>query len=132
MDLLITILKVAVVTVLASSLLEALGLSLKNGWHSYDWKASGVSVVDFLVREYPLRFLLPLAFWTDWMGWFWQHRLWTLPMDHWTGWAACFVGQVFPVSRAAIMYRALADEVLAIIRPADAHQEPAALEQAAV
>jgi chromosome partitioning protein len=29
------------------------------------------------------------------------------------------VGQAFPVSRAAIMYRALADEVLAIIRPAD-------------
>src|SRR5450432_56384 len=95
MDVLFTILKVAVVTVLASSLLEALVLSLRHGWRSYDWKASAVSVVDFLIREYPLRFLLPLVFWTDAMGWFWQHRLWTLPMDHWTGWAACFVGSEF-------------------------------------
>jgi chromosome partitioning protein len=42
------------------------------------------------------------------------------------------VGQAFPVSRAAIMYRALADEVLSIIRPAVVRQEPATLEQAAV
>ena len=42
------------------------------------------------------------------------------------------VGQAFAVSRAAIMYRALAEEILAIIRPADAHEEPAALDQAAV
>ena len=95
MDVLIAILKVAVVVVLTSSLLEALVLSLRNGWRSYDWRAAGVSVTDFLVREYPLRWLLPLAFWNHAMGWFWQHRLWTLPMDHWSGWAACFVGQEF-------------------------------------
>ena len=95
MDVLFAILKLAVVVVLTSSLLEALVLSVRNGWRSYDWKAAGVSVVDFLVREYPLRWLLPLAFWTDAMGWFWQHRLWTLPMDHWSGWVACFVGQEF-------------------------------------
>ena len=95
MDVLYSILKIAVVLVLTSSLLEALVLSLRNGWRGYDWKASGVSVVDFLVREYPLRWLLPLAFWTDAMGWFWQHRLFTLPMDHWSGWVACFMGQEF-------------------------------------
>ncbi|HEY9067744.1 MAG TPA: sterol desaturase family protein, partial [Burkholderiaceae bacterium] len=95
MAVLFTILKVSVVVVLVSSLLEALVLSLRNGWRRYDWKAAGLSVVDFLVREYPLRWLLPLAFWTDAMDWFWQHRLWTLPMDHWSGWAACFIGQEF-------------------------------------
>ena len=63
MDVLLTILKYAVVGVLASSLIEALALSVSKGWRSYDWKAAGVPVVDFLVREYPLRLLLPLAFW---------------------------------------------------------------------
>ena len=29
------------------------------------------------------------------MDWFYAHRLFTLPMDHWTGWAACFIGQEF-------------------------------------
>ena len=95
MDLLFTILRIAVVTVLVCSLLEALVLSLMHGWRHYDWKASGVSVTDFLVRQYLLPLLLPLAFWTDAMGWFWQHRLTTLPMDRWTGWAACFVGAEF-------------------------------------
>ena len=95
MDVLFSILKIAVVVVLASSLVEALVLSVRHGWRSYDWKATGVSVVDFLVREYPLRWLLPLAFWTRAMDGLWQYRLWTLPMDHWSGWVACFVGQEF-------------------------------------
>ncbi|MRT00716.1 sterol desaturase family protein [Ralstonia pickettii] len=95
MAVLFTILKIAVVLVLVSSLAEAIVLSLRNGWGSYDWKAAAVSVVDFLVREYPLRWLLPLAFWTQGLEWVYQHRLWTLPMDHWTGWAACFLGQEF-------------------------------------
>ena len=95
MDILFAIVKASVVIVLSASMIEAMVLSLRNGWRHYDWKATGVSLADFLVREYPLRFLLPLAFWTDAMGWFWQHRLWTLPMDHWSGWAACFIGQEF-------------------------------------
>ncbi|CAJ0732112.1 MAG: sterol desaturase family protein [Ralstonia sp.] len=95
MAVLFTILKIAVVLVLVSSLAEAIVLSLRNGWGSYDWKAAAVSMVDFLVREYPLRWLLPLAFWTQGLEWVYQHRLWTLPMDHWTGWAACFLGQEF-------------------------------------
>lgn len=93
MNTLYSILKLAVATVLLASLLEALALSWRRGWRHYDWKAAGISVFDFLVREYPLRLLLPLAFWHDTMDWFWQHRLWSLPMDHWTGWLACFLGQ---------------------------------------
>ena len=93
MDILIKILKIAVVTVLAASLLEALVISALRGYRNYDWKAAAISVTDFLVREYPLRWLLPLAFWFDAMQWFWNHRLFTLPLDHWSGWLACFLGQ---------------------------------------
>jgi len=95
MAVLYTVLKFAVITVLVSSLAEALVLAFVRGWASYDWRAAGVSLVDFLVREYPLRWLLPLAFWTDAMGWIYQHRLWTISMDNWTGWVACFLGQEF-------------------------------------
>ncbi|MFL9866564.1 sterol desaturase family protein [Paraburkholderia fungorum] len=92
---LLTLLKFSVGLILVSSLAEALVLSFRRGWRDYDWRAAGVSVVDLLVREYPLQWLLPLAFWGDAMHWFWQHRLWTLPMNHWSGWLACFVGQEF-------------------------------------
>jgi sterol desaturase/sphingolipid hydroxylase (fatty acid hydroxylase superfamily) len=92
---LLTLLKYSVVLVLASSLAEALILSVRGGWRSYDWKAAGVSVIDFLVREYPLRWLLPLVFWNDAMNWVWRHRFWTLPMNHWSGWLACFIAQEF-------------------------------------
>lgn len=95
MTVLLTILKIAVALVLTASLIEALVVSARSGWRGYDWRAAGVSVIDFLVREYPLRWLLPLAFWGEAMGWFWRHRFWTLPMDHWSGWLACFVGQEF-------------------------------------
>jgi sterol desaturase/sphingolipid hydroxylase (fatty acid hydroxylase superfamily) len=99
MSVLILLLKISVAVVLAASLAEALVLSwlhARRGAPAYDWKAAGLSVVDFLVREYPLRWLLPVsAFWLGGMDWLWQHRLWTLPMDHWTGWAACFLGQEF-------------------------------------
>ena len=93
MPMLFTILRFAVAAVLVASLAEAIVLSMRHGWRHYDWKAAGISVVDFLVREYPLRLLLPLVFWNDAMGWCWQHRLWTLPLDRWTGWVACFVAQ---------------------------------------
>ena len=95
MDALFTILKFAAAVALLSSLAEALVLSMRHGWGAYNWKAAGVSVADFLVREYPLRWWLPLMFWSWPMQWCWQHRLWTLPMNHWTGWVACFVGQEF-------------------------------------
>ena len=93
MDLLVSILKIAVVSVLTASLIEAVALSCLRGWKNYDWKAAGISIVDFLVREYPLRWILPMAFWLDGMQWFYEHRLVTLPMDHWSGWLACFLGQ---------------------------------------
>ena len=89
------IVKGAVVLVLVSSLAEALVLSMRHGWSNYDWKAAGVSVFDFLVREYGLRLLLPLAFWFDAMTWLWDHRIFTLPMNHWSDWVACFFAQEF-------------------------------------
>jgi sterol desaturase/sphingolipid hydroxylase (fatty acid hydroxylase superfamily) len=95
MDVLLTILKYAVVIVLISSVAEACVLSLRNGWRGYNWKAASISVADFLVREYPLRWWLPLMFWSWPAHWVWEHRLWTLPMNHWTGWVACFLAQEF-------------------------------------
>ncbi len=93
MEILFVILKWSMLTVLGASLLEALVQSALRGWSNYDWHAAGMSLADFLVREYPLRWLLPLAFWTQAMDWFWQHRLWTLPLQDWRGWLACFLGQ---------------------------------------
>src|SRR5450830_1623335 len=95
MNMLFTILKFSVVLVLMASLLEAFAISMLRGWRYYNWRATGVSLIDFLVREYPLRWILPLAFWTHAMEWFWHHRLWTLPMQDWRGWLACFIGQEF-------------------------------------
>lgn len=95
MPVMLMILKFAVVTVVVASLLEALALSVVKGRSAYDWKAAGISLIDFLVREYVLRWALPLAFWYGAMQWFWEHRIFTLPMDHWSGWVACFIGQEF-------------------------------------
>ena len=98
MSTLLLILKLAVVTVLSASLLEALVLSWRHArglGPAYDWKASAISVVDFLVREYPLRLLLPLGFWLGWMDWLYAHRLLTLRLDHWSGWVGCFLLQEF-------------------------------------
>lgn len=98
MQILIQILKYAVVTVLVASLAEALVLSwlhARRGAAAYDWKASCISLADFLVREYPLRWLLPLGFNLVAMDWIYQHRLWSLDLRHWTGWVACFIGQEF-------------------------------------
>jgi sterol desaturase/sphingolipid hydroxylase (fatty acid hydroxylase superfamily) len=95
MAVLLTLLKYANALVVVASLTEALVLGARYGWRRYDWKAAAVSVVDFLMREYPLRWLLPLAFWGNAMNWFWLHRLWTLPMNHWSSWLACFIGQEF-------------------------------------
>ncbi|MBN8747692.1 Fatty acid hydroxylase superfamily protein [Xylophilus ampelinus] len=96
---LVTILQLAVVTVLVCSLAEAIVLSLRRGVNAatggYDWKAAGISVFDFLVREYPLRWLLPLGFWLGWMDWLYAHRLFDIRMDHWSGWAAAFLAREF-------------------------------------
>ena len=94
-----TILRYAVLIVLACSLAEAVVLSLRRGVDpaagGYDWKAAGISVFDFLVRDYPLRWLLPLGFWLGWMDWLYAHRLFDVPMHHWSGWLACFIAQEF-------------------------------------
>ncbi|WP_213959678.1 sterol desaturase family protein [Variovorax sp. dw_954] len=100
MNVLLLILKLSVVTVLVASVAEALVLTWRHarrGGPAYDWKAAGVSVVDFMVRQYALTWLLlwPFAMWSGAMDWVWQHRLWTLPLDHWWGWVACFIGQEF-------------------------------------
>ncbi len=98
MNNLLLFLKFAVATVLVASLAEALVMSWQHRYRAgpaYDWKAAGISVVDFLVREYGLRALLGVGFGLGALNWFWEHRLFTLPLDHWTGWATCFLAQEF-------------------------------------
>ena len=94
MDILYKILEAAVATVLIASLLEALVLTFVAK-QSYDWKATGISLVDFLVREYPIRYLLPLAFYFTGMRWFYDHRFLTLSLDNWMSWVAIFLVQEF-------------------------------------
>ncbi|MBP1314184.1 sterol desaturase family protein [Herbaspirillum sp. 1130] len=95
MQILMTVLKWSALLVLIASLLEALLFTLRPTGERYDWQATALSVADFLVRQYPLEWLLPLAFWTHAMDWIWQHRLWTLPMQDWRSWIACFLVQEF-------------------------------------
>lgn len=95
MAILMIILQAAVVTVLGASLLEAIVLSLLRGWRAYDWKAAAFSVVDFLVREYPVAWLLPLPFWREGMNWIYAHRLIDVPMTTWWAWVLCFLAQEF-------------------------------------
>ena len=95
MQILSKILEWSALTVLFASLLEAVVLTLLPTGQRYDWQATALSLADFLVRQYPLQWLLPLAFWTHAMDWLWQHRLWTLPMQDWRGWTVCFLGQEF-------------------------------------
>ncbi|RQR70581.1 MULTISPECIES: sterol desaturase family protein [unclassified Burkholderia] len=92
---LVAILKISVPLVLLASLAEALVLAILRGWRRYDWRAAAVSAADMLVREYPLHWLPTLTIWHWLMQAAWTHRFWTLPMDHWSGWLACLIGQDF-------------------------------------
>jgi hypothetical protein len=48
-----------------------------------------------LVREYPLHWLPTLTIWPWLMQTAWTHRFLALPMEHWSGWLACLIGQDF-------------------------------------
>lgn len=97
---LFAVLKYAVVSVLTASLLEALVLTWRHkarGGPAYDWRAAAISVTDFLVREFPLRWALPagVGLGVGLLPWAWEHRLFTLPLDQAWGWAVAFLLQEF-------------------------------------
>jgi sterol desaturase/sphingolipid hydroxylase (fatty acid hydroxylase superfamily) len=82
----------ALPVVLGASLIEAWALSRKRPG-DYDWKASGLSLLDLIGRQ-GLRFL-PLSLATPVFAWAWQHRVSTIALD--SGWTVLglFLGQEF-------------------------------------
>jgi sterol desaturase/sphingolipid hydroxylase (fatty acid hydroxylase superfamily) len=60
---------------------------------AYDWRASLASLADFLVREFVVRRVLPLALATPFIAWAWQHRLTTVRLDTVSAFVLLFLGQ---------------------------------------
>lgn len=85
------LLLVALPTVVACSLLEAVILSRRQ---AYDWKAMGVSLLDLLGRN-ALTILLPLSIAAPLTQLATQHRLMTIELDSWQVLLALFFGQEF-------------------------------------
>jgi sterol desaturase/sphingolipid hydroxylase (fatty acid hydroxylase superfamily) len=86
------LLRYAVPIVLIASLLEALVLARRQPGQ-YDWKATGVSMLDQIGRE--LLTFLPLTLAAPVFAFAWQHRIATLsPTSVWAV-VALFVGQEF-------------------------------------
>jgi sterol desaturase/sphingolipid hydroxylase (fatty acid hydroxylase superfamily) len=86
----ILILGVLPATVVAS-LIEAWILSRQE---DVDWKALGVSVLNFVVRNVVL-IALPLSIASPVFRWAWEHRLTTVRVDFWASLALLFLGQEF-------------------------------------
>lgn len=82
---------VALPIVVASSLIEAWVLSRRQ---AYDWRATGLSLIDMVVRI-GMQIFLPLTLAAPLIGWAYRHRLGDIALD--SGWAiaALFIGQEF-------------------------------------
>lgn len=76
---------------LAASLVEGVILSWRR---HYDWRATGASLVNWVVRDLVTLFL-PLSLATPVFRWAWQHRVITVPMDHWQSYVLLFLGVDF-------------------------------------
>lgn len=77
--------------ILLASLVEAICLVRRQ---AYDWKAMGVSMLNFLVRNAVL-IALPFSLATPVMHWAQSHRLFALQMTAWHSWLLLFLGQEF-------------------------------------
>jgi sterol desaturase/sphingolipid hydroxylase (fatty acid hydroxylase superfamily) len=82
---------VALPGVVLASLLEAWVLSWRN---HYDWRATGVSLLDLVMRV-GLQIFLPLSIATPLVMAAYEHRLWTIALDGWVAVLLLFVGQEF-------------------------------------
>ena len=82
---------VALPTVLAASLLEALVLARLRG---YDWRAAGVSLLDLFARI-TLQILVPVSIATPLILLAHEHRLATIALEGWAVLLALFLGQEF-------------------------------------
>jgi sterol desaturase/sphingolipid hydroxylase (fatty acid hydroxylase superfamily) len=82
---------IALPIVVAASLLEAVLLSRRGG---YDWRATGVSLLDLALRV-AIQIFLPLTIAAPLIALAYRHRLATLPLDSAAALLALFVGQEF-------------------------------------
>lgn len=82
---------VAAPTVLGLALVEAVVLSRRDG---YNWRAFGVSALDFVLRI-AIAILLPLSIAGPVVRWAFVHRLTTIELNTVAGFLLLFIGQEF-------------------------------------
>ena len=82
---------VALPTVIVASLVEALVLARRGG---YDWRATGVSLLDLLTRV-GMQIFLPLSIAAPFIALAYQNRVGVIALDGWLAVAALFIGQEF-------------------------------------
>lgn len=80
--------------VLLVSLLEAVVLSQIKQAEPYDWRAAGVSFLDFILRV-GMQIVLPLSIATPVINWAVAHRQGEIAMDATWAFALLFIGQEF-------------------------------------
>jgi sterol desaturase/sphingolipid hydroxylase (fatty acid hydroxylase superfamily) len=78
--------------VMAAALAEGLWLSRTRA-EAYDWKAWACSLADLAGRR--LLALIPYTFAAPWLGWVWEHRLFTQSLDNVGAVLLLFVGLEF-------------------------------------
>ena len=82
---------VALPTVVVASLVEALVLARRR---AYDWRATGVSLLDLFLRV-GIQIFLPLSIATPVIVFAARHRIGEIPLDGWAAITALFIGQEF-------------------------------------
>ena len=92
-ELLKWILKWGIIVVVLFSLLEGIVLTAlaRRRGERYDWKSMAISLIDFLVREVLLRWLMPMLIYAVLFYWLYKHRVVTLMFDQWWHWLWAFV-----------------------------------------
>lgn len=80
--------------VIAIATLEGLVLTFVAA-RTYDWRSYAASLADFLGREFGVRRFLAFSLAVPVLGWAWEHRLMTVPLNGVLAFALLFVGQEF-------------------------------------
>ena len=84
-------------TVLACGVIEAVVLSMRQGWRGpggYDWRGFGVSLFDFVLRI-AVTILLPFTIAAPLVSFVQEHRLSTIVVDNWMSALGLFIGLEF-------------------------------------
>ncbi len=98
MTLLQTVLTWSLPAVIVLALIEGLVLTFlarRANQRPYDWRSSGLSLIDALAREYLVYPLVAASLATPVVALAWQHRLFTIPLGSGASLALLFVCQEF-------------------------------------